>query len=158
MFEVVENQWQALVGKINKLQEGGDGDLRALILAHESYVSHIVRQALLSKRQSDVRQQLERTIEVIMQFAHMQEIIYGEAIIAVTTDKMEDEGDDLNSSAFRPDFSVDRFTTKLNEIRRVFKEQQKLFLSMLKASNLQSDSMLQYLTYRLEQELNPNDE
>ena len=158
MFEVVENQWQALVEKINKLQEGGDGDLRALIQAHESYVSHIVRQALLSKRQSDVRQQLERTIEVIMQFAHMQEIIYGEAIIAVTTDKMEDEGDDLNSSAFRPDFSVDRFTTKLNEIRRVFKEQQKLFLSMLKASNLQSDSMLQYLTYRLEQELNPNDE
>jgi hypothetical protein len=157
MFEVIENQWQALVDKITKLREGGGGDLRALIQAHESYVSHIVRQALLSKKQSNLKEQLDRTIEVIMQFANMQDVIYMEAISVLTADKMEDDNDDFNSSQYKPDFSVEKFTKKLDEIRRVFKEKQKHFVETLKQAN-QTDSMLQYLTYRLEQELNPNEQ
>lgn len=155
MFEVIENQWQTLVDKIDKLQEGGNGDLKALIEAHENFVKDIVRQALLSNRQSDLKEQLARTVEVIMQFVNMQDIVYSETItVIMKNDRMEEDEDYNMESSNQPDFNAERFAQKLDDIRRSFKDKQREFLVMLKSPTLKADSMLQHLAHRLDFMLN----
>ncbi|KAL0486928.1 Tubgcp3 [Acrasis kona] len=165
MFEVIENQWQTLVDKIKKIKELGNGDLKSLIEAHEKYVKDIIRQALLSRGQSNLKSQLDKTINIIMQFVNMQDMIYADAITLLKVDRMDDseEDEDLNvvngnvSSMLNgggngmSDYGVvDKFGNKLLEVQRLFRENERLFVQMLKSPSVQHDNMLQYLTFRLE--------
>lgn len=165
MFEVLECCWQELSQTMARLRE--DGDLDQLIQAHHKYLLQIIDQALLSKTQKDLKNQLEKVLHFVVEYIRTQDLVATTAediiqklklsndrLMEQRADMMHDDDMMLSGRSAdifdsRADQSIlEQCFSRVQGLKKQYEEQSLIFLRMLEKQ--QSNEVLEYLKYRLQ--------
>ncbi len=172
MFEVLECCWQELSQSMMRLRQEG-GDLDQLIQAHHRYLLQIIDQALLSKTQKELKNQLEKVLHFVVEYIRTQDLVATTVEDIIQKQKLKNDremeqqshmhDDDVNSSHLdselfdsRADQSIlEQCVTRVQSLKQQYEEQSLIFLRMLEKQK--SNEVLEYLKYRLQYSANRDD-
>ncbi|CAM9387478.1 unnamed protein product [Chrysoparadoxa australica] len=157
MFEVLETSWTALMQSLEAAK-----DLDDVIGAHSAYLETVMQKALVIDGVSDIMQQLNRTLDVVLQFCSHQEVLMVKAVAEMAARREEEFEKQQRTEAGEWGITADtvpkrlgddafdrNVLTRIEEIAEAFRGSFSDLLMMLEEQSKGSE-ILRFLTFRLD--------